>query len=100
MKPTTAITVITFVLVGAFAFYTSAPEEIPDTPRTNQQANISESVVNEPPVSETKPQPSVTLDSFEDIGSEFNAILEGQNEWQADFDRVEDQEEATSTLGN
>ncbi|MDZ4346962.1 MAG: hypothetical protein U1E51_31510 [Candidatus Binatia bacterium] len=99
MKPTTAITVIVIVLVGAFALYSSTPGETQqETPE--EQANISESLVAEAPVRELSAKPDIQIDAFQGLNDEFDAILEGESDWQDDFERVKSREGATTTASN
>ncbi|MEX2054187.1 MAG: hypothetical protein WD883_01440 [Candidatus Colwellbacteria bacterium] len=100
MKPTTAITVIVIVLVGAFMLYEGTLSEIEEeAPRA--QANISESLVSEPSNTKSQPErPNVQINAFEGLGEEFDTFLREEGELREDFERVEPQKEATTTAGN
>jgi len=100
MKPTTAVTVIVVVLLGAFLLYSRSPES-PDQGAQSEQATVVESVAKdeELQVAPSQEQESIEISSFQGLDEEFSSILEGESRWQEDFMRLEGQNTAT-TAGN
>ena len=91
MKLPTAITVVMLTLAAAFLVYSNRDEQSSPQPL---QANINESLPKEPETLE-KPEPVAEITSTQGLNEELNSILEGYNEIQNDFDRLEPEKTAT-----
>ncbi|MCR4261184.1 MAG: hypothetical protein NUV96_02545 [Candidatus Colwellbacteria bacterium] len=96
MKLSTSIVVVVLTLGVAFFAYSNHGDETPEP----FQANIIDSIptpepeIPESPLAKT-PTPKVEVTSTQGLNEELTSILDGYDEIQSDFDRLEPQETAT-----
>lgn len=98
MKPQTGMTILAIVLFAAFGAYSSLDtQKAPtDTGQANVQsvATTTEKADPEPQTPIASPEPQV--DFFMGLDQEFKAIMEGNDEFQSEFDKLD----STSTSTN
>ena len=96
MKLSTSLIVVALTMGASFLIYSTRESESPQP----LQANIVESLPPQEPEPANPPQvlqvtSSVEVTSTEGLDEEWSSILEGYEEIQGDFDRLEPEKTAT-----